>query len=141
MTDEDFRDFHLRLDFKIARMANSGLFLRAAREGGNPAFSGCEIQILDDFNWERATDSKLKPWQFTGSLYGSVPPAVKALNPIGSWNSLEIRYVGSRLNVSHTVLRYRSLVRDRVSSLQDPTCRSSTSGGVSRQPNARELPP
>ena len=29
-------------------MANSGLFLRASRDGANPAFSGTEIQILDD---------------------------------------------------------------------------------------------
>ena len=39
-TREDFRDFRLRLDFRIAKMANSGLFLRAARDGSNPAFSG-----------------------------------------------------------------------------------------------------
>ena len=75
-TERDFRDFRLRLDFRIARMANSGLFLRAARDGSNPAFSGCEVQILYDFDWESVTGSKLKPWQFTGSLYGAVPPAV-----------------------------------------------------------------
>lgn len=99
-TAEDYRDFELRLDFRIARMANSGLFLRAARDGSNPAYSGCEIQILDDFNWEAVTGSKLAPYQFTGSLYGSVAnPHRDALHALGRWNTYEIRYVGSRLRV------------------------------------------
>jgi len=100
ITKEDFRDFSLHLEFRIADMANSGLFLRADRKGGNPAYTGCEIQILDDFNWERVTNSKLKPWQFSGGLYGSVPPKVKdALRPNGQWNRLEVTYRGTRLAV------------------------------------------
>jgi len=101
MTREDFTDFRLRLDFRIARMANSGLFLRAARDGSNPAFSGCEVQILDDFNWEKVTGSTLKPWQFTGSLYGAVPAAAPGLlRPLGEWNTYEVLYRGSRLAVA-----------------------------------------
>jgi hypothetical protein len=100
-TREDFKDFRLRLDFRTAAMANSGLFLRAARDGSNPAFSGCEVQILDDFDWERVTKSTLKPWQFTGSLYGSVPPADRtALHPLGQWNTYEVLYRGARLAVA-----------------------------------------
>lgn len=96
-TKEDFRDFELMLDFKFARMANSGVFLRASRDGANPAFSGCEIQILDDFNWESTTKSKLKEWQFTGSLYGSAKPAVKALKPLGRWNQYRISAHGREM--------------------------------------------
>jgi hypothetical protein len=100
-TQEDFQDFELSLDFQIARMANSGLFLRAARDGSNPAFSGCELQILDDFNWESVTGTKLKPWQFTGSLYGAVPsPQRDALHPLGEWNSYEVHCKGTRLAVA-----------------------------------------
>ena len=100
-TREDFTDFGLRLDFRIARMANSGLFLRSARDGSNPAFSGCEIQILDDFDWEQVTGTKLKPWQFTGSLYGSVPPGEKGvLRALGEWNAYEVLYRGTRLAVA-----------------------------------------
>jgi hypothetical protein len=100
-TTEDYQDFRLRFDFRISRMANSGLFLRAARDGSNPAFSGCEVQILDDFNWESVTGSKLKPWQFTGSLYGAVPPGDRsALLPLGNWNTYEVLYQGARLAVA-----------------------------------------
>jgi hypothetical protein len=97
-TAEDFRDFELRLDFRVAHMANSGLFLRGDRNGGDPAYSGCEVQILDDFDWERVTGSKLKDWQFTGSLYGAVPPGDRAaVNPIGLWNTFDVAFRGTRL--------------------------------------------
>lgn len=99
-TKEDYQDFELRLDFKVSEMANSGLFLRAARDGSNPAFSGCEIQILDDFHWEERTKSKLKPWQHSGSLYGAVASGEPfALKPLGEWNRYEVRWVGPKLAV------------------------------------------
>jgi hypothetical protein len=98
-TIEDFKDFEMRIDFKIAEMTNSGLFLRGDRKGGDPAYSGCEVQILDDFDWEHVTSTKLKDWQFCGSLYGVVPPKVKALNPLGEWNTYEVKYVGSWITV------------------------------------------
>ncbi len=94
----DFTDFELRADFKLATLANSGVFLRATRSDDNPAYSGCEIQILDDHDWEKSTGTKLKAWQKTGSLYGAVAPAVPdALNPTGCWNTLEIRFAGRHL--------------------------------------------
>jgi len=99
-TEEDFQDFELRLDFKTEFMANSGLFLRGDRSGGDPAYSGCEIQILDDFNWEAVSGSELKPFQFTGGLYASVPAGEKTLFPLGVWNTYEILYRGSRLRVA-----------------------------------------
>jgi 3-keto-disaccharide hydrolase len=96
-TREDFKDFELSLEFQTSEMANSGVFLRAARDGSNPAYSGCEIQVLDDFNWERVSNSKLEPWQFCGSLYHAQAPKQKALKPIGEWNSYRIRYCGTQL--------------------------------------------
>jgi hypothetical protein len=99
-TLEDFQDFELRLDFKIAEMANSGLFLRGDRKGGDPAYSGCEVQILDDFHYANAAETKLKEWQLCGSLYGCVAPKVKALRPAGEWNTYEVKYQGSMITVN-----------------------------------------
>ncbi len=96
-TRKDYQDFELHLDFKISEMANSGLFLHGDRAGGDPAWTGMEVQILDDFHWEERTQSKLAPWQHTGSLYGSVPPAKAALKPLGEWNSYAIRVQGPRV--------------------------------------------
>jgi thiamine biosynthesis lipoprotein len=107
-TKADFRDFDLRMDVRQARMSNSGLFLRGRREsvgadgkrvsGGNPAYSGCEIQLLDDWNWETVTKTELKDWQFTGSLYGAEAPFRKGLlKPLGEWNTVEVMARGSRM--------------------------------------------
>ncbi len=97
-TEADFQDFQLRLDFKIARGANSGLFLRAARDASDPAFSGCEIQILDDFHWEKNTGTTLLPYQKTGGLYGSVASSKPdALRPLGEWNTYDVTFHGSRI--------------------------------------------
>jgi hypothetical protein len=97
----DFRDFELLLDVRLAHEGgNSGIFLRADRGGGNPAFSGCEIQVLDDADWERIHGSKLEPWQLSGSIYGSSAPRVRGVpHPAGWWNSYRIRYEGTRLRV------------------------------------------
>jgi hypothetical protein len=97
-TKGDYRDFELYADFQLSKLCNSGVFLRAARSDANPAFSGCEVQVLDDYNWESASGSKLHEWQFTGSLYGSVAPAVKgALKLAPEWNTYHITYKGSQL--------------------------------------------
>ncbi len=99
-TNEDFGDYRLRLDFKISRMANSGLYLRSARNSENPSFAGAEVQILDDFNWEKETKTTLVDYQFTGGLYGSVPAGWKRYRPIGVWNTYEVLYRGNRLAVA-----------------------------------------
>jgi hypothetical protein len=99
-TAEDFQDFQLRLDFQIDRGANSGLFLRGARNDKDPAYTGCELQILDDFNFEADTNSKLTDYQFTAGLYGSKAPDTKnALRPLGEWNTYDVCYRGSRMTV------------------------------------------
>ncbi len=100
-TERQFGDFRLRLDFRMQSMANSGVFLRVPPGSSDPAFAGCEIQILDDFDWERVTNTKLAPYQRCGGLYGSVPAGNHGLlRPPGEWNSYEILYQGSRLAVA-----------------------------------------
>lgn len=95
-TREIFKDFELRLDFKVSKGANSGVFLRGKPGGGDPAYSGCEIQVLDNPGWSAY---KLKPYQYCGGLYASHAPEVDALYPTGAWNSYRIRYVGHQIRV------------------------------------------
>jgi len=99
-TADDYQDFQLRLDFQIDRSGNSGLFLRGARNDKDPAYTGCELQILDDFNFEADKNTKLTPYQFTAGLYGSKAPDTKdALRPLGEWNTYDVYYRGSRMTV------------------------------------------
>ncbi len=102
-TREDHRDFELSFEFELAPGANSGLFLRAARDGSNPATSGAEIQLIDDEGWQRFTGHALTPTQRTGALYAAVgvpAPPEKLLRPVGQWNRLEVLQRGSRLAVA-----------------------------------------
>src|SRR5262249_26030526 len=47
MTDKEYGDFELRLEFKVPKGGNSGVALRSPLKG-DPAYTGMEIQILDD---------------------------------------------------------------------------------------------
>ncbi|MHC5210290.1 MAG: FAD:protein FMN transferase [Planctomycetota bacterium] len=101
ITARDWQDLRLALDFRLAPMANGGLFLRGKRGGGDPAYSGCEIQLLDDAVWPWVTNTTLAPWQLAVSLYGAVPAGERrVLFDAGQWNSLDVLYRGSRLAVA-----------------------------------------
>lgn len=91
-TDKQYENFVLRLEYKISPRGNSGIFLRAT-ERGNPAFSGMEIQILDDHGREPNKGS-------SGAIYAAVAPAKNMSKPAGEWNRVEIICSGRWLVVT-----------------------------------------
>jgi hypothetical protein len=93
MTEKEYGDFELRLEFKVYKGANSGVALRAPLKG-NPAEEGMEIQILDD-----PSHKGLKEWQHTGSIYGVVPPTKVATRAVGEWNRYRIVCKGRQVTV------------------------------------------
>lgn len=98
MTEKEYSDFELRLEFKLPEKGNSGVALRSAMDG-NPSFeSGMEIQLLDD-EWHKKNYKGLKNTQLTGSIYGIVPPSKNALKPIGEWNKMRIIAKGPHITV------------------------------------------
>lgn len=84
MTDKEYGNFELRLEFKVPKGGNSGVALRSPMKG-DPAYTGMEIQILDDPNYKG-----LQKWQHTGSIYGVVPASKVPTKPVGEWNSYKI---------------------------------------------------
>jgi hypothetical protein len=101
MTEKEYTDFELRLEFKLPKAGNSGVALRSARKGQPHLDAGMEIQILDD-PWyldEKNYKPGLKQTQRTGSIYGIVPPSKDALKPVGEWNSYRIVARGRRITV------------------------------------------
>jgi hypothetical protein len=84
MTEKEYGDFELRLEFKMPKMGNSGVALRSPLKG-DPAYVGMEIQLLDDPNWKG-----LRPTQQTGSIYDVVPAAKVVTRPHGEWNQMRI---------------------------------------------------
>ena len=93
---KQYGNFVLRFDFRLKAGANSGIGVRAAR-GGNAAFDGMEIQVLEN---TAEKYKKLKEWQYHGSIYGVVAAKRGALKPVGEWNSEEIRALGTRIVVT-----------------------------------------
>lgn len=95
-TTREFGDFELSVEFKSPPGGNSGVFIRAPREG-NPAFEGSEIQILDDYS-DRYKE--LKPYQYCGSVYATIAPAKRATKPAGEWQKMVIRVQGQKIQVT-----------------------------------------
>src|SRR5262249_34484099 len=62
----------------------------------SPSQLGMEIQVLDDTG--PAYKGKLKDWQYSGSLYGFVPPG-KSVYKSGEWNRFEITCKGDLVSV------------------------------------------
>ncbi|MBY0232771.1 MAG: DUF1080 domain-containing protein, partial [Gemmataceae bacterium] len=84
MTEKEYGDFELRLEFKVPKGGNSGVALRSPMKG-DPAYTGMEIQILDDKG-----HGKLEKWQHTGSIYGVVAASSVPTKPLGEWNKYKI---------------------------------------------------
>lgn len=90
-TDRMYRDFELTLDFWLPEGGNSGVGLRGS-SGGDPAFTGFEVQILDTAGQEPDVHN-------CGAVYEAIPPAEMAVYPAGRWNTYRIRLVGDVLDV------------------------------------------
>jgi 3-keto-disaccharide hydrolase len=97
MTEKEYGDFELQVEFKIPEKGNSGVALRSPMKG-DPAYVGMEIQILDDA-WHKKNLKDLKPVQLTGSIYGVVPPSKDANKPIGEWNKYVITAKGRKVTI------------------------------------------
>ncbi len=102
LTDKEFGDFDLQLEYKLSKGANSGVALRTPTKG-DPAYVGMEIQLIDDEGWP----GKLADYQHTGSIYDVVPSSMRNNKPIGEWNSMHITCKGSHVKV---VLNGKTLV-------------------------------
>ena len=87
---ERFDDFELHIEFKVARGANSGIFLRA--QPNDPVYRGFEVQVLDDHG-------KAPNKNGSGAIYDVVSPMYNMALPAGAWNSYDITVVGGEVIV------------------------------------------
>jgi hypothetical protein len=93
MTDKEYDNFELRLEYKMPLKGNSGVGIRSPLKG-DPAYAGMEIQLIDDVNW-----GKLQSWQHTGSIYNVVPAKKINNKEIGEWNKIKIIAKGRQITV------------------------------------------
>ncbi len=96
-TLENFADFELELEFRVAPRTNSGVFFRIS-DIDHPAdwrFTGLEMQILDPVCHE-GLDEK----QWCGAVYDLVAPSENASKPAGEWNHVRISCRGPLIEIA-----------------------------------------
>ena len=114
LTDKEYSNFVLKLEFKLTPGGNNGVGIRAPM-AGDIAYSGMEIQILDQEH--EKYKGRLQPWQNTGSIYNVVPARGNALKPVGEWNQYVITAQGPKITI---VLNGQTLVDTDLSTVKDP---------------------
>ena len=93
MTVDEFKDFELRLDWRIASAGNSGIFYRATEEYDQIYWSAPEMQVLDDAlhpdGHNRLTSA--------GSAYGLYAAPAGVVQPAMEWNSVRLIVRGNHV--------------------------------------------
>jgi hypothetical protein len=95
-SEREYDNFALDLDFRLTEGGNSGVFLRSPRQG-DPAYTGMEIQVLDDYADQYA---RLQPWQYCGSIYGVQAPSLRATKKAHEWQHYHIVALGPHVSVT-----------------------------------------
>ncbi|MBI4601192.1 MAG: DUF1080 domain-containing protein, partial [Planctomycetes bacterium] len=85
LTEKQFTDFHLHVEFMIPKGNNSGVYLRGRHE----------VQIFDSFGKTELEASDC------GAVYGAALPAANASRAPDQWQTFDITLVGQRLIVFH----------------------------------------
>ena len=120
-TVKDYRNFVLRFEFCMPTNGNNGLGVRTKLNCGGAYDGMCELQLLDDGGSEyydaNVKKDLLKPYQYTGSVYGIVPSLRDNFNKQiwgkdtffagggsyvrrpGMWNFEEVKVVGEEIEV------------------------------------------
>ncbi|MBK28814.1 MAG: hypothetical protein CMO77_08260 [Verrucomicrobiales bacterium] len=86
-----YDNFELRLEFKLSKRCNSGVFFRT--DPKNPVQGGFEVQLLDSYG-------KINVGKHDcGALYDALAPSGNYVKPVGEWNALKLVIKGSFVKV------------------------------------------
>ena len=92
-TRRKYSDFVLRLEYRVAKRTNSGIFLRVPGHE-RPAYTGFEVQVKDDYGEEPSMKS-------SGGVHEVLTPMRNMSKPAGEWNQIEITCQGHLIKVVH----------------------------------------
>ncbi len=88
ITTDQYENFDLTIDWKIAEGGNSGIFYHGIEKEGQPIYySAPEYQLLDN---ARHPDAKNGPSHQCGSDYDLIAFSKDVCKPAGEWNSSRI---------------------------------------------------
>lgn len=89
VTDEEFENFDLKLEWKISANGNSGIIFNIkedAEKYKETYKTGPEIQVLDN---DGHPDGKIIKHR-AGDLYDLIKSSSEPVKPVGEWNAVEI---------------------------------------------------
>ena len=88
ISEDQFENFELKLEWKIAPRGNSGILYMVVEDPAykTPYETGPEYQVIDELGWPEP----LEEWQKTGANYGMHVAKNKELKPVGEWNTTSI---------------------------------------------------
>jgi len=102
ISDGEYTDFVLSMEWQISEAGNSGIFwgVKELQELDEPYKTGAEIQVLDN---DKHPDGKNGTSHQAGALYDMVSPSEDVTKPIGEWNLCEIT-INHKTNMGIIVL-------------------------------------
>lgn len=89
VTDAEYENFHLKVDWKVEPNANSGIIFYVnenAQKYKNTYETGLEMQVLDN---DGHPDGKITKHR-AGDLYDLIQSKSEPVKPVGEWNTAEI---------------------------------------------------
>ncbi len=92
ITKDQYENYELLVDWKIAPGGNSGIMYNVTEEAHAAYETGPEYQLIDD---EGYSGGKLEDWQKSGADYAMYPPLAKAAKAPGEWNTTKIVVKGA----------------------------------------------
>ncbi|HSR53140.1 MAG TPA: DUF1080 domain-containing protein [Acidobacteriota bacterium] len=90
MTQEEFQNFELRLQWKISPGGNSGIFFHVSPDADWSWETGPEMQVLDNAGHADGA----KPETSAGSNYALHAPSSDVTRPVGEWNQVRLMVDG-----------------------------------------------
>jgi hypothetical protein len=96
VSKEQYGDFELEYEWRVAPKANSGVMWRVSEDQEYPWQTGPEQQVLDDAGH---LDGRT-PSHRAGALYDLVVPPAGVARPVGAWNRARVVARGSRVTLS-----------------------------------------
>jgi hypothetical protein len=96
VTDDEFENFDLKLEWKIDTGGNSGIMFYVLEDSAHlkPYWTGPEMQILDN---ERHDDRNY-PKHRAGDLYDLISCSKETVKPALQWNAVEIKALNGKLD-------------------------------------------
>src|SRR5213075_768213 len=86
ITNEEFKNFELMIEWKIEPGGNSGIFYRASEDSDEIYWNATEIQVLDDAKHPDGQNRLTS----AGAAYDLYPAPAGVVKPANEWNAVRL---------------------------------------------------